>query len=282
MAPPQRWTTAVLDPASEGGLAVVCSPQGFLLDRNGVLFSRAWLQSLQLPVQSVHGIGHFDGEAIFVLVLQQSVTVEGCSWQGLRQFMLEGEFVLFQMLGYAAQIGTWAREHRFCGACGQPTTQVPGERAMYCEHDNLRFYPRISPSMIVLITRGDEVLLARSPRFVPGVYSTLAGFAEPGESAEDCVRREVMEEVRVRVRNIKYMGSQCWPFPHSMMLGFHAEYESGDIVPQADEIEDARWFRIDDLPPLPANRSIARYLIEHYLAERSGAPEPVLPGQSHG
>jgi NAD+ diphosphatase len=195
--------------------------------------------------------------------------------------MLEGELVIFQLLGYAAQIATWAREHRFCGACGRPTVQIAGERAMYCEHDNLRFYPRISPSMIVLITRGDEVLLARSPRFVPGVYSTLAGFAEPGESIEDCVRREVMEEVQVRLRNIQYMGSQCWPFPHSMMLGFHAEYESGEIVPQADEIEDARWFRIDDLPPLPAHRSIARYLIEHYLARRSGAPEPVLPGQPH-
>ncbi|MEG5263340.1 NAD(+) diphosphatase [Pseudomonas sp. JDS28PS106] len=282
MTPPQRWTTAVLDPQAEGGMAVVCSPQGFLLDPSGVLFSRAWLKGLELPVQSEHGIGHFDGEAVFMLVLEQPVTADGCGWQGLRQFMLEGEFVVFQMLGYAAQIATWAREHRFCGACGQPTVQIPGERAMYCEHDNLRFYPRISPSMIVLITRGEEVLLARSPRFVPGVYSTLAGFAEPGESIEDCVRREVMEEVQVRVHNIKYMGSQCWPFPHSMMLGFHAEYESGEIVPQADEIEDARWFRIDDLPPLPASRSIARYLIEHYLAERSGAPEPVLPGQPHG
>jgi NAD+ diphosphatase len=158
--------------------------------------------------------------------------------------------------------------------------QVPGERAMYCSHCDLRAYPRISPSMIVLITRGDEVLLARSPRFVTGVYSTLAGFAEPGESAEDCVRREVMEEVQLKVRNIQYKGSQCWPFPHSMMLGFHAEYDSGEIVPQADEIEDAQWFSIHDMPPLPASRSIARYLIDLYLAQRSGAPEPVLPGQA--
>lgn len=148
---------------------------------------------------------------------------------------------------------------------------------MFCEHDNLRLYPRISPSMIVLVTRGDEILLARSPRFVTGMYSALAGFVEPGESAEDCVHREVMEEVQVRIKNLKYRGSQCWPFPHSMMLGFHAEYESGEIVPRAEEIEDARWFHVDDLPPLPANRSIARYLIEAYLAERSGAPEPVLP-----
>lgn len=274
----RRWTTAVLNIQVPGGWAIVHSGLGFMLDGNGVLFPREWLRRLELPFVGEHGIGHLDGEPVFLLLLNEAVEVEGCNWQGLRQFMLEGDFHVFQMLGYAAQISTWAREHRFCGSCGAPTVQVPGERAMYCERDNLRFYPRISPSMIVLITRGDEILLARSPRFVTGVYSTLAGFVEPGESAEDCVRREVMEEVQVKVRHIKYMGSQCWPFPHSMMLGFHAEYESGEIVPQADEIEDARWFRIDDLPPLPANRSIARYLIESYLAQRSGAPEPVLPG----
>lgn len=278
MSVPSRWTTAVLDVQTPGGWAVVHSEQGFLLDGNGTMFPREWLKRQDLPVNSEHGIGHFDGEPVYLYVLKEAVEVEGCTWQGLRQFMLSGDYHVFQLLGYAAQISTWAREHRFCGSCGRPTVQVPGERAMYCEHDNLRFYPRISPSMIVLITRGDEILLARSPRFVTGVYSTLAGFVEPGESAEDCVRREVMEEVQVRIRNIKYVGSQCWPFPHSMMLGFHAEYESGEIVPQADEIEDARWFNINDLPPLPASRSIARHLIELYLAQRSGAPEPVLPG----
>lgn len=278
MASPRRWTTAVLDVQDPGGWAVVHSEQGFLLDDNGAMFPREWLKRLNLPVISEHGIGHFDGEPVYLYLLDEPLEVESCSWQGLRQFMLSGDFDVFQQLGYASQISTWAREHRFCGSCGRPTVQVPGERAMYCEHDNLRFYPRISPSMIVLITRGDEILLARSPRFVTGVYSTLAGFVEPGESAEDCVRREVMEEVQVSIKNITYAGSQCWPFPHSMMLGFHAEYESGEIVPQADEIEDARWFSIHDLPPLPANRSIARYLIELYLAQRSGAPEPVLPG----
>lgn len=134
-------------------------------------------------------------------------------------------------------------------------TQIRWERAMYCQPCDLRSYPRISPSMIVLVTRGDEILLARSPRFVTGVYSTLAGFAEPGESAEDCLVREVREEVAVEVQNIQYVGSQCWPFPHSMMLGFHAEYAGGEIVMQPDEIEDAQWFSVHDLPPLPAGPS---------------------------
>jgi len=280
MTRPRRWTTAVLDPQSAGGLAVVHSDQGFLLDDNGAMFPREWLKRQELPLISEHGIGHFDGEPVYVYVLKHPVELPGTRWQTLRQFMLGDDADLFQVLGYAAQISTWAREHRFCGNCGKPNQQIPGERAMHCKDCDLRAYPRISPSMIVLITRGDEVLLARSPRFVTGVYSTLAGFAEPGESAEDCVRREVMEEVQIKVKNIEYKGSQCWPFPHSMMLGFHAEYASGEIVPQADEIEDAQWFSIHDMPPLPASRSIARYLIDLYLAKRLGLVEPVLPGQA--
>ena len=272
-----RWITAVLDTQAPGGLAVAKGPEGFMFNERGVLFDRGWLKGLGGSIVFEQGIGHLDGQAVYLIEFEGPVHVSGCQWKGLRPFMLEGDALHYQVLGYAAQIATWAREHRFCGSCGQAMTQVPGERAMYCERCRLRSYPRISPSMIVLITRGDEVLLARSPRFVSGVYSTLAGFAEPGESAEACVVREVREEVRVEVRNLQYMGSQCWPFPHSLMLGFHAEYASGEIIPQEDEIEDARWFSIHALPPLPAARSIARYLIDVYVARRLGLAEPVLP-----
>ncbi|MBD1554019.1 NAD(+) diphosphatase [Pseudomonas typographi] len=275
---PERWITAVLDPAASGGWAVARSAQGFLYDSQGVLFSRDWLKGLGVPILFEHGIGHFDQQPIYLIEFEGSVHIDNCQWQGLRQFMLQPHFEHFRLLAYAAQIGTWAREHRFCGSCGRATVQVPGERAMYCDRCDLRAYPRISPSMIVLITRGDEILLARSPRFAINMYSTLAGFAEPGESAEDCLVREVREEVGLEVANIQYVASQCWPFPHSMMLGFHAEYAGGEIVPQPDEIEDARWFRVNDLPPLPAGRSIARYLIDLYVARRLGLAEPVLPG----
>ncbi|MNG21192.1 NADH pyrophosphatase [compost metagenome] len=132
--------------------------------------------------------------------------------------------------------------------------------------------------MIVLVTRGDEVLLARSPGFPPGLYSTLAGFVEPGESMEECVIREIREEVGIEVSNIKYMASQSWPYPHSMMFGFHAEYSTGEIVPQLEEIEDARWFDLNALPPLSSQRSISRYLIELYRARRYSTAEPELPG----
>ncbi|UXH41765.1 MULTISPECIES: NAD(+) diphosphatase [Pseudomonas] len=271
-----RWTTAVLDPNITGALAVARSPEGFLVDANGALFPRDWLKRQGLDVLCEHGIGHFDGQPVVLLELRSASEVAGCSWRGLRAFMLEGDFDTYKVLGYAAQIGTWAREHRFCGSCGRAMTQIHWERAMYCQPCDLRSYPRISPSMIVLVTRGDDILLARSPRFVTGVYSTLAGFAEPGESAEECLVREVHEEVAVQVKNIQYVGSQCWPFPHSMMLGFHAEYAGGEIVMQPDEIEDAKWFSVHDLPPLPAGRSIARYLIDLYVAQRLGRDIPAF------
>ncbi|PZW71398.1 NAD+ diphosphatase [Pseudomonas sp. URMO17WK12:I1] len=272
-----QWQPGLLDSDQPGGLVLAHHRQHFLGDANGLLFPREWLKKQELPVLAEHGLGHFRGEPVYLLELEGKADLSGCHWQSLRQVMLEGDAELFQMLGFAAQIGTWASDNRFCGSCATPMLHVPGERAMQCPACSLRHYPRLSPSMIVLVTRGDEVLLARSPRFVSGVYSTLAGFVEAGESVEQCVAREVREEVGVEVRNIRYQGSQNWPFPHSLMLGFHADYAGGDIVLQEEEIEDARWFSIHALPPLPASRSIARYLIDSYVASRLGGTEPVLP-----
>ncbi len=272
-----RWQAGLLDTSQAGGWVVAHCRQQFLTDSNGVLFPREWLKRQELPVLAEHGIGHFDGDPIYLLELAHPAEVAGCFWQGLRQVMLQGDAEIFRMLGFASQIGTWAGQHRFCGSCGQRMEPVAGERAMRCPSCEVHHYPRLSPSMIVLVSRGDELLLARSPRFVSGVYSTLAGFVEPGESVEACVAREVREEVGVEIGNIQYIASQNWPFPHSLMLGFHAEYRSGEIVPQPGEIEDARWFSVDALPPLPAQRSIARYLIDLYVARRLGLADPVLP-----
>lgn len=273
-----RWQSALLDNRQPGGWAVVHCQQQFLGDSNGVLFPREWLKRQELPVLAEHGLGHLGDDAVYLLELQQPFELEGCAWQGLRQFMLHSDSETFKMLGYASQIGTWARQHRFCGACGTPMQALAGERAMHCATCAVHHYPRLSPSMIVLVTRGDEVLLARSARFASGVYSTLAGFVEAGESVEECVHREVHEEVGVQVCNLQYLTSQGWPFPHSLMLGFHAEYAGGEIVLQEDEIEDARWFNLNNLPSLPPVRSISRYLIDVYLARRLGNAEPMLPG----
>lgn len=274
------WQSGMPSLADSGGWVLLHNRQHFLANETGsVLFQRSLIASLELPVVSEQGVGHWQGRPVYMLDLAEArdaEAVKGGEWWRLRHFLLNAELETFQMLGYAAQIASWVREHRFCGGCGQPMYQLPTERAMRCDACSLHFYPRLSPSMIVLITRGDELLLARSPRFVTNMYSTLAGFVEPGESVEDCVRREVREEVGVEVSNIRYIGSQNWPFPHSLMLGFHAEYAGGEIVIQEDEIEDAGWFSIHALPPLPARRSIARYLIERYVAQRKGLPEPTL------
>ena len=166
------------------------------------------------------------------------------------------------------QIVEWERTHRFCGRCGAPTAPAEGERAMRCRKCGLLAFPRLSPAVIVLIHRGDEVLLARSHRFPEGMYSALAGFVEPGETVEGALIREVAEEVGVRVRDLEYRGSQPWPFPNSLMLGFFAEYAGGEIVPEAAEIAEAAWFPVDALPTIPGPISIANRLITAWVAGR--------------
>jgi NAD+ diphosphatase len=272
------WFPAVLDGQQEGGWVLVHHSQHFLAMGEGVLLPRNWLKEQALPVIAEHGLGRFRGQPLHLLELEYKTELQNGSWVALRQFMLAGDAELCAVLGYAAQIGTWASTNRFCGHCGAALQRVTGERAMQCARCQLRQYPRLSPSMIVLVTRGDEILLARSTRFATGVYSALAGFVEPGESVEQCVVREVFEEVGVEITDIHYQGSQNWPFPHSLMLGFHARYRSGTIRCQPEEIEDADWFSIRRLPPLPSSLSIARYLIDLYVARRLGQGEPVLPG----
>lgn len=162
-----------------------------------------------------------------------------------------------------SQLLEWTRTHRWCGACGEPTRRVQHERAMQCPRCGLRTYPRISPAMMVLITRGRQMLLASNVNFPEGRYSALAGFLEAGESVEAALHREVAEEVGLRVHDLRYFGSQSWPFPHSLMVAFTAEWLSGDIHTDPAELRDARWFDPDALPDLPpAGVSISRALID--------------------
>ena len=132
-----------------------------------------------------------------------------------------------------------------------------------CQHTT---YPRISPAMMALVWRPGELLLARAPHYAAGMYSALAGFVEAGESIEDCLVREVAEEVAVSVKNLRYYGSQSWPFPHSLMVAYTAQWDGGEIVPQASEIEDAQWFSINALPGVPPRFSIAGHLIRDTVA----------------
>jgi NAD+ diphosphatase len=169
--------------------------------------------------------------------------------------------------GRAVQLVEWARTHRFCGRCATPTNPIDGERAQRCPSCGLMAFPRLAPAMIVLVERGDELLLARGRAFPTPMYSCLAGFVEPGESVEEAVVREVREEVGVKVGDVRYQQSQPWPFPHSLMLGFRATWLEGDIEIDPVEIVDAQWYRVDDLPQVPPGISIARKLIDAWVAE---------------
>jgi NAD+ diphosphatase len=191
---------------------------------------------------------------------------DGLVLKGLRKLHGAVPEGFFRAAGTAKQHLDWLRHHRFCSRCGAPTERHPTHRALACVDCGQLHFPRLSPAVIVLVERGREILLGRSPHFPPGVYSTLAGFVEPGESLEECIDREIQEEVGVRVRNLRYFGSQPHPFPHSLMVGFTADWASGEIDIDPTEIEDAGWFGPESLPLLPHPMSIARALIEDFLA----------------
>ncbi|WP_051207447.1 NAD(+) diphosphatase [Saccharospirillum impatiens] len=222
-------------------------------------------QACQFEWEQEEFVGLLDGHSYYTARLHPS---GGLRTQALRDVASVSE-TAFMLAARARGLLDWRRQHRFCGQCGQPTLALAGEPAMVCDPCRLRFYPRVSPCIIVLITRGSEVLLAQGVRNRSrGWYSTLAGFIETGESAEHAVHREVREEVGVEVTNLRYQGSQTWPFPHQLMLGYWADYNGGDIRLQENEIADAGWFSLDALPTVPPGFSIAGWLINRYRQAR--------------
>jgi NAD+ diphosphatase len=170
------------------------------------------------------------------------------------------------LAGRAVQLVEWDRTTRYCGRCATPTEPVDGERARRCPACGLLAFPRLAPAVITLIERDGEALLARGRTFPVPMYSCIAGFVEPGETLEEAVHREVREEVGVQLAEVRYTASQPWPFPHSLMLGFEATWAGGEIVIDESEIVDAQWFRPDDLPMIPPGMSIARTLIDRWVA----------------
>ena len=213
-------------------------------------------------------LGTLEGTHCYSVELSEDVRApKGMKFVDLRQAYSEMNEKCFALVNKAVQVMEWDRTNQFCSRCGTKTLQKFGERGKECPDCGELFYPRISPAVIVLIRKGHEVLMARSPNFPSGMYGLIAGFVEPGESAEAAVVREIREEVGIEVKNITYFGTQAWPFPNSLMIGFTAEYDSGDIQPDGFEIEDAQWFSVENLPDLPGKISIARKLIDHFLKE---------------
>lgn len=194
---------------------------------------------------------------------KQCLEHEELALYSLRELLTQMPAADFQHVAQAWQYALFLRTHRFCGQCGSRMDKVQWEMAMHCHTCQHRSYPRVSPCIIVAIRHGNKILLAQGERQKQsGYYSTLAGFVESGESLEQAVHREVKEEVGVQVKNLEYYGSQPWPFPHSLMMGYLAEYDSGDIKVDGHEIIDAKWFDFDELPNVPPKFSIAGHLIE--------------------
>jgi len=214
-----------------------------------------------------HFLGELSGTPCVAIALANPMSVpDGFQLAGLRALFFRVPEPLLAIGARAFQIVEWDRTHRYCGRCGAPTREKEAERAKECTVCGYVAYPRVSPAMMALVTRGRELLLARAHRFPPGRYSALAGVVEPGETIEDCIRREVKEEVGVDVDCLRYFASQSWAFPHSLMIAFTAEYAGGELRPDGREIAEARWFAPDALPDMPPSLSIARRLIDTIAA----------------
>ena len=231
-------------------------------------------EELDLDIRFRWEIGNLDGHACWAVEVDPDAgPPAGLEFRDLRSFFFGVDEDFFGMAGRAKQIVGWHTTHRFCGRCGGETERVPGELAMRCTRCGMMHFPRLSPAAIVLVKREDQILLAHSPGFPQGLYSVLAGFVEPGESIEEAVVREVCEEVGIEVTNVRYFGSQPWPFPNSLMIGFTADYTGGNLAPEPGEIEDAGWYTADGLPQLPPKISIARAMIDDFVKQQGLDPE---------
>jgi len=220
----------------------------------------------QLP-QNGHFLGTLDG--LSCVAVDDEGTPGDEALVGLRQLWGQVDDQVWAVAGRAVQIVAWDRTHRFCGRCGQATATLADERARRCPGCGLAVHPRLAPAVIVLVEHPDgRVLLARNQNFPEAFYSCLAGFVEPGETLEEAAMREVREEVGVEIGDLRYFASQPWPFPHSLMIGFVAQFVSGELRPDGHEIADAAWFSVADLPRLPGEISIARALIEAWRQRR--------------
>ena len=249
-------------------------PRGLLLRREGDAVSLPTeedVERLGLDATLAHALGPFEGaEALGIAVAKDAeihAPLSIIDAMELRKVYPALGEERFRLAGAASQLVHWEETHRFCGRCANRTERLTTERAMKCPHCGLLAYPRISPAVIVLVRRGEEALLARNARFPLPFYSTLAGFVEVGETLEETVAREIREEVGIEVKDLRYFGSQPWPFPHSLMVAFMAQYAGGDFKLEASEIADAQWFRASNLPMIPPRLSIARAMIDAWVAE---------------
>ncbi|WP_046212498.1 NAD(+) diphosphatase [Paenibacillus wulumuqiensis] len=221
------------------------------------------------PVRSLY-LGHIEQASCYTAELDADTEAPaGMTFLPLFALYDRIDEDLFHLAGRGLQMLAWDATYQFCGRCGSPLGHADHERSKVCPSCGLSHYPRLAPAVITLILKDNQLLLARAGHFKNNMYGLIAGFVEPGETLEDCVQRETMEEIGIRINNIRYFDSQPWPFPHSLMVGFIADYESGEIQVDGEEIVHADWFGVDNLPNIPPRISIARKMIDWYVEEHS-------------
>jgi NAD+ diphosphatase len=211
-------------------------------------------------------LGTLEGKPCYSAEISPHIAAPaGMTFRDLRSTFTILEEDLWLLAGRALQIVNWDQTHQYCGRCGQKTESLHGERAKKCPACGFLSYPRLSPAVITAVFKDDKILLSHNAAFPGKWHSISAGFVEPGETLEECLRREIKEEVGLEIKNIQYFGSQPWPFPNSLMLGFTADWAGGDLVPDGKEISDAGWFTAVNMPEVPPRISIAREIIDWYL-----------------
>lgn len=221
-------------------------------------------QKKTIPLKFSTYLGVFENLHIYAGETIDIKEPHNTSWEDIRSLFGKLNDAFLALAAKASQLIFWERTHQFCGQCGNKTITKHSERAKGCKSCNLLYFPKICPVIMVLIQKNDEILLARAPNFAVGFYSALAGFVEAGETLEQCLKREVFEEVELLVDNLRYFSSQSWPFPNLLMIGFTCQWKSGEIRNNPAEILDARWFRKDNLPLLPPDYSLSRIMVEAF------------------
>ncbi|RMF15522.1 MAG: NAD(+) diphosphatase [Gammaproteobacteria bacterium] len=202
-----------------------------------------------------------------LVVHQLAACPEGCELISPRQILMQAPESALPVLSAVLGLANWYQNERYCSRCGTPLEDAEGDRARLCPCCQYRAYPRVSPCVITLVWRDNEILLARAKRHTGPMHSLLAGFVESGETLEAAVVREVREEAGIEVTDITYQGSQAWPFPHQLMIGYRARWAGGDLVMDEHELVDLRWYAIDQLPVIPPPVSIAWRLIRDFCVE---------------
>lgn len=238
----------------------------------GIPFSQS-LEEIKLSPVRTQYLGRLDDHPCYSAeVSPETVAPAGMSFRDLRSLYGALDEDVFVLAGKAIQVVAWDQTHQYCGRCGLQTETLPDERAKKCPACGLISYPRISPAVITAVFKDNQILLTHNIAFRGKFYGLIAGFVEAGETLEECARREILEEVRIRVKNLQYFGSQPWPFPNSLMIGFTAEYESGEILADGKEISECGWYDTHNLPDLPSKMSIAREMIDWFIQNKSCGP----------